>query len=289
MDQSNQVSDGFISVVVPTYHRNDLLAKCLTCLAPGTQTIDPSRYEVIVTDDGKTSTAEQMIRERFPWAKWVKGPQRGPAANRNNGAKQARGEWLAFTDDDCLPTPGWLAAYSAAIEDDVDFYEGKTTCLAGCRPWVEDSPVNLDGGMLWSCNMMVRKTVYFAMNGFDERYPKPMMEDVDFNERRMRRKLPVRWTPEALIDHPPRLRHKGIELGKFWESRVLFIFKFSIRRSCLVWLPLHVAKVRASQIKKIGFRREAVIASWNCILEWCYLVCHVRKWERKYRSMDFCG
>src|SRR5688572_17920597 len=107
-----------ISIIVPTCHRNDLLAKCLDRLAPEVQsdvvlcakdsaradrqsgtaespflgaTVAPNpkavRYEVIVTDDGKDATAEQMIGESYPWATWLPGPRRGPASNRNNGAR----------------------------------------------------------------------------------------------------------------------------------------------------------------------------------------------------------
>src|SRR5438552_17841427 len=99
-----------ISVIIPTCHRNDLLVRCLDGLAPGKQDLLPEHYEVIVSDDGSRSTAEKLIAGTYPWARWVTGPRRGPAANRNHGAKHARGEWLAFVDDDCLPDKGWLEA-----------------------------------------------------------------------------------------------------------------------------------------------------------------------------------
>jgi len=78
------------SVIVPTYNRNDLLAKCLDCISPGIQKFESEKYEVIVTDDGVESTALNMIKENYPWVKWYEGPHKGPAANRNNGAKYAR-------------------------------------------------------------------------------------------------------------------------------------------------------------------------------------------------------
>jgi len=43
----------------------------LDCLAPGVQTLPAEQYEVIVSDDGRQTTAEEMIRERYPWVKWV--------------------------------------------------------------------------------------------------------------------------------------------------------------------------------------------------------------------------
>ena len=87
------------SVIVPTCNRNDLLAKCLELLNPANQTIKEV-YEVIVTDDSKNNVAKALIEDIFTWAKWVEGPKRGPAANRNNGAKDAKGDWLIFIDDD---------------------------------------------------------------------------------------------------------------------------------------------------------------------------------------------
>src|SRR6187397_213719 len=114
------------SVVIPTCHRNEALALCLERLAPQRQACmqlaagpvvagnEPmtlpvlGTYEVIITDDGRDSTAEELVGRRFPWAKWTAGPKQGPAANRIHGATLAKGEWIAFTDDDCLPDSGWL-------------------------------------------------------------------------------------------------------------------------------------------------------------------------------------
>ena len=55
-----------------------------------------------------------MVNEEFPMVRWNEGPRRGPAANRNFGARVADGEWLIFLDDDCNPRPGFLAAYLKA-------------------------------------------------------------------------------------------------------------------------------------------------------------------------------
>lgn len=276
------MTDGFISVVIPTYHRNDLLAKCLRCLAPGTQTIDASRYEVIVTDDGKTSTAEAMIREQFPWAKWVRGPQRGPAANRNNGAKHAKGEWLAFTDDDCLPSAAWLAAYKDAVNESTEVYEGRTTCVQGCQPLIEESPVNLNGGLLWSCNLMISRAAFSKLQGFDATYPFAAMEDVDFHERVHLAGYQSRFVLGATIDHPPRPKRFGVAAGKTWESHVAFYFKFKRRRSVRWWLPIHVLKIRTKMLLDAGMDRNLWKGFTSAFVEWIYVFAHVRRWERKY-------
>ncbi|RYY07005.1 MAG: glycosyltransferase family 2 protein, partial [Sphingobacteriaceae bacterium] len=103
------------SIIIPTYNRNDLLSKCLQRLEPGSQSIDVNKYEVIVTDDSKQEEAKNFIQNNFNWVKWVPGPQKGPAANRNYGAKQASGEWLIFIDDDCMPDVHLLQNYQNAL------------------------------------------------------------------------------------------------------------------------------------------------------------------------------
>lgn len=192
-----------ISVVVPTCHRNDLLAKCLDALAPGKQSLSYSEYEVIVTDDGSKSTAEQMVKEKYPWARWTQGPRKGPAANRNHGAAQAKGQWLAFTDDDCIPTPDWLASFHRKIQSG-RLFEGKTIARTGIPGPFWTSPENLEGGRLWSCNMLIKKNAFEDLGGFDEGFPGPHMEDVDFRVRAERELGSAVFVPDALVDHPAR-------------------------------------------------------------------------------------
>ncbi len=191
------------SVIIPTCHRNDDLARCLERLAPGAQTLEAENYEVIVTDDGRTSTAERMVREQFPWARWVQGPRRGPAANRNNGARQAGGEWLVFTDDDCLPVPAFLSSYMVATtSSSVSVLEGKTSPVGIRQRTDMECPANENGGYLWSCNMAVRKDLFEKMEGFDTGFPGPALEDVDFRTRLKKAGHLFVFVPNALVLHP---------------------------------------------------------------------------------------
>ncbi len=146
------------SVVLPTCLREELLARCLESLRPGVQQADPQSYEVIVTDGAQGQTAEAMMRAHFPWARWVKGPSRGPAANRNHGARKARGEWICFIDDDWIAGQELINAYRQGCGGGkIDLMEGRTTV-----PDMTDNPFahsvsNLNGGSYWSCNLAVRR------------------------------------------------------------------------------------------------------------------------------------
>ncbi|MDJ0703820.1 MAG: glycosyltransferase family A protein [Leptolyngbyaceae cyanobacterium MO_188.B28] len=214
-----------LSVIIPTYHRDDLLVKCLDCIAPGVQTLRQEFYEVIVTDDGSQTTAEAMIQQNYPWVKWVAGPCKGPAANRNNGAKHVQGEWLVFTDDDCLPDTNWLEAYKGAIAHDVSclVFEGRTYVERPRQSLAETSPTNESGGYLWSCNFAINRQLFESLGGFDERFPYAAMEDVDLRLRITNRGFKYSFIKSAAVCHP--WKHKGgwKKLKQHQESTFVYL------------------------------------------------------------------
>ncbi len=105
------MSEPAVSVVIPTHKRPDLLGRCLDALV--NQTLAPSRYEIVVADDAASpATAGQVAfwaDRREPAVRYVAvGPAHGPAAARNCGWRAAAAPIIAFTDDDCIPSPRWL-------------------------------------------------------------------------------------------------------------------------------------------------------------------------------------
>jgi len=198
------------SIIIPTCNRNDLLSICLDLLAPGIQTSTTGNIEVIVTDDSKDKKAQNLIKEKYSWVRWIKGPERGPAANRNNGAANASGTWLIFIDDDCLPQKNLLASYYSAIgkNSNVNVFEGRITVDRPKLSFNEESPINENGGYLWSCNFAIKKEIFFAVKGFDEGFPFPAMEDVDFDYRLRKADIEIVFVKEAVVVHPWRLQKK---------------------------------------------------------------------------------
>ena len=97
------------TVVVPTIGRPRYLEGCLAALAALDYPRD--RYEVVVVNDGGGGPTVDVIA-RFAEDLELRAtePARtGPSAARNAGAAAARGRFVAFTDDDCVPGTGWLA------------------------------------------------------------------------------------------------------------------------------------------------------------------------------------
>ncbi|MBA2450110.1 MAG: glycosyltransferase family 2 protein, partial [Chloroflexi bacterium] len=103
------------SIVVPTYNRPRQLADCLQALAG--LDYPRERFEVIVVDDGSATSLEPVVerfREKLSLT-LIRQPNAGPAAARNVGAARASGQFLAFTDDDCRPSPDWLEAFAKSF------------------------------------------------------------------------------------------------------------------------------------------------------------------------------
>ena len=96
-----------VSVVVPTYRRPRQLQACLEALAAQTM---QEPWEVVVVDDGSPEPPVPSVESLVASRGWqlVRQPNAGPSAARNRGVREARGEFIAFTDDDCLPEPAWL-------------------------------------------------------------------------------------------------------------------------------------------------------------------------------------
>ncbi|WP_139112971.1 glycosyltransferase family 2 protein [Mucilaginibacter sp. PPCGB 2223] len=217
-----------VSIIVPTCNRNDLLVNCLDLLSPEKQSAG-FEYELIVTDDSKDNQARSLIEQQYPWARWVEGPKSGPAANRNNGAKMARGKWLLFIDDDCLPDVHILKEYAAAraANPDVLVFEG---CITVDRPqesFIEESPVNETGGFLWACNFLMDANLFLnELKGFDEDFPYAAMEDVDLDYRLKKKQIEVLFVKNAFVVHPWRMQKKVYEITmKRFRSLLYFLNK----------------------------------------------------------------
>lgn len=262
-----------LSVIVPTCRRNQELAECLERLAPGRQArmalvsrgaaeppaLERASYDVIVTDDGRGSTAEAMVRERFPWARWLQGPRRGPAANRNHGARHARGRWLAFIDDDCLPGSNWLDAFASGIPaagSSPQVLEGRTQAM-GERPHpLAQCPVNETGGCLWSCNFAIERGVFRDLGGFEEQFPYAAVEDIEFQIRLKKSGVTQQFLAGALVHHPWK-QVRFLDVRRKQVVSQLLLRKLHPEQRRWISLGMHARRVARFYAKELpdGIRR----------------------------------
>ncbi|NJL28333.1 MAG: glycosyltransferase family 2 protein, partial [Thermoanaerobaculia bacterium] len=107
------------SVLICTHNRARDLALC--CAALGGLDAPPESWEVVVVDNASTDDTPEVAEA---WAARLEGRLRGVegtgalglSAARNRAIAEARGEILAFLDDDALPEPGWLSALVSVLE-----------------------------------------------------------------------------------------------------------------------------------------------------------------------------
>lgn len=193
-----------------------MLRLCLNRFAPGEQVgfnlvkaPSPSdtaqrTYDVIVTNDGPVDGFQQWLDDAYPWVICTQGPQQGPAANRNHGARNAQGQWLVFIDDDCVPEPNLLEAYANVLsQQNCQAVEGAIHPAGPVAADLIDCPVNTTGNYFWSANICIEHTVFAEINGFDEQYPYPAMEDCDLYLR-LKAITDIPFAQDAIVTHPPR-------------------------------------------------------------------------------------
>jgi glycosyltransferase involved in cell wall biosynthesis len=204
--------DVVFSVVVPTYQRIEPLDRLLAALAA--QHYPAPEFEVIVVDDGGGAPIQDIVRpyESALNLQLCAQTNSGPAAARNLGAFRARGRFLAFTDDDCAPEPGWLAALERAFVTspeaaiggalingvDGNLYSEASELLVDYL-YLHYSPTQIRGGFFLANNMAVPREAFLAAGGFDAsmRYG----EDREFCHRWAAKGGAFRHAPEAVVRH----------------------------------------------------------------------------------------
>src|ERR1044072_3731378 len=108
-----------ISAVITTYNRSEMLAAALEPLLG--QDAGGVRYEVVVVDNKSThntrATVESFINKGNPNLRYVFEPKQGIAHGRNAGIAAAKGDIIAFTDDDVVVTDNWIATIKQAFDE----------------------------------------------------------------------------------------------------------------------------------------------------------------------------
>lgn len=202
-----------VSVAVSTRNRRHLLPRLVQRLEE--QTMDHGEFEVVIVDDASTDgTADELRalanRSSVPITAARLSVRSGPAVGRNVAWRLARGEVIAFTDDDCQPTPGWLEASMEKIRAGSEVVVGRVIPdpeqhdLLG--PFSRTLHIR-DARHLATCNIAYRRADLVEVGGFDESFPSWAAggEDTDLGWRvRGRLGKRVDFAPEALVYHDVR-------------------------------------------------------------------------------------
>jgi glycosyltransferase involved in cell wall biosynthesis len=220
-----------VSVVVPVRDGERLIGDCLRALAA--QTTPRAELEVIVVDDGSRDGSATVAEHFAAQLELVllRQPPRGAAAARNAGLATARAEWVAFTDADCLPSRGWVAALlgAATVPDATRALGAAGRTLGHESASAAARFVDLTGGLdagrhlshprfpfAPSANVMYRRDAMLEVGGFDARYA--AYDGCDLHTRLLRRNAgSFRYEPRALVLH----RHRPT-WAAYWRQQRLY-------------------------------------------------------------------
>lgn len=199
-----------ISFIIPVLNGETFIGDCLDYMLREMT----DRDEIIIVDNGSTDASLDIAR-RYDRVSILAHPDITIGALRNRGAAVARGDVLAFIDCDCLIWSGWRQAVEEVLADETVHATGSHFDLSLEPTWIErawipprrTSPVKTH--YMPSGNLVVRKSVYDAIGGFDEQLVTD--EDTEIGHR-------LNQNGYCIIDAPGvRVKHQGNAktLGQF--------------------------------------------------------------------------
>jgi len=221
-----------VSVVVPVHNAGEHFHRCLNSLSQAA----PPPDEIIVVADGESDGCWRLAEAyatrviRLP----VTG---GPARARNHGARAATGDILLFIDSDVAVPPDIVSKITAiftgephltAVIGSYDDEPAEANFLSQYKNllhhYVHQNGCD-EGFTFWGACGAVRREIFFALEGFDESYRKPSIEDIELGYRLRRAGHKIRLAKEIQVTHLKR-----------WEA--LSLLKSDFLHRALPWTEL---------------------------------------------------
>lgn len=204
--------DPVISVIVPTFNRPHSLHHLLHSLAR--QQLPPDHFEVIIVDDGGDTPLQPLLHPFLHLLnlRLLRVSKRGCGPARQAGVDLARGHFLAFTDDDCRPQPGWLASLLATLRAHPSAAVGGLTVNAltssvfsEATQWLVNSAARgahpNSPAFCPTSNVAFPRAPFLAIGGLNRHWHNSGGEDRDLCLRWRLAGFPLLYEPSACVLH----------------------------------------------------------------------------------------
>lgn len=210
-----------LSVIIPTFNRRDLLAKALAGYIG--QSSPRILHEILVVDDGSTDDTESAVREiadKAPFKiRYLRQENKGPAAARNFGIREARSRVVLFTDSDIIPDRDLVAQHIAWHNQ----HPESSSAVLGYVTWspeLKSTPFMRWYGeeklfgfkelrnkrrasfhSLYTCNVSLKTEFLRTCGLFDESFRTAAFEDTDLGYRLSKQGLVLHYNEKAIAYH----------------------------------------------------------------------------------------
>jgi len=223
MNSGGKKDNPKFSIVVPTYDREDSLAKAIASILNLRTDSNLFSFELLIVDNNPSASTKDLIEKYALQAnftiRYIPEPRRGASYARNSGIAMAGGEYIAFLDDDCTVHPDWLLNIMNAItENDCDIIQGKILLEfedINAPEWIDDADMaNLalyDPGdqvmaaqTIMTGNTCIKKSVFKKYGYFDVRLgpgASGSAEDLEFYKRMKKHGLKILYVPDVIAYH----------------------------------------------------------------------------------------
>lgn len=271
-----------VTVVIVAYRSGPTLAACVERLAAQTF----HNFELVLVDNASPDHEAQSVAAAHPFVRLVENADNlGFAAAMNQGARAARGRWLALLNPDAFPEPDWLEAFLAAtdrhpdirsftarqlMDDDPSVLDGLGDVMSGpCIPYrggyMRLDPGDTPEGYVFSpCGaaMLIDRALFLELGGFDETFF-CYCEDVDLGYRlQLAGELTV-VVPSAVIRHVGSASSGGpkSEFAVFhgYRNRFWVLIKDTPWPLLPIVLPLHFLAQAAVSTRVEGRKQVPVV------------------------------
>ena len=226
MVTANKHTPPRVSVVMPVFNHADLTASCLTSLVETTNDCDVN-LELIVVDNGSTDETPALLATLIQGDITVLRNEvnRGFGEACNQGAEIAKGEYILFLNNDTLLLPCWLTPLIAALEEDqrcaavqprLIYPDGRLNDAGGLvfrdgEAWVYGKGARILDAPQYASRrtpdyvtgacMLIRRTAFQEVGGFDPRYAPAYYEDTDLSFALRAAGWTLLYEPAATIVH----------------------------------------------------------------------------------------
>ena len=224
-----------VSVIIPAYNAEHTIGNCLQSLMEQDW---PGEFEVIVVDDGSADSTSQIV-DGFTGVRLVRQSNAGPAAARNRGAAEAKGDIILFTDADCVPEINWMSEMVRPFKEHPEAvgvkgrYKTRQKKITArfvqleyedkYRYMLNDQYIDF----IDTYSAGFRKDVFLGMNGYDTEFPVACAEDVELSFRMANKGYKMIFNHDAVVyhTHPERIAAYLRKKYKFAFWRIVAVKK----------------------------------------------------------------